>query len=169
MPNEDTIILPTVDPSTITPYQAWKNSLKSPAPKSNPELPKMEFNTAAKATKTWYRPATKEDVYAALMQGIVIKEDMYEDDDDAVITWSPIKYSKTLTEKRLKQLRICPDQKYMVMRLGKWDFGGQLVVGWINKRNLQEVEQFAILKGNKWKGWMEPARFVIINKDELYV
>lgn len=145
-------------------------SMWIPVTMGNPHLPKMEFNTVAKAKTTWYRPTTKAQVYNAIVEGIVVQEDEFEDDEGGpVITWNPLKYTKTITEKRLQQLRICPDKKYMVMRLARWVEASHIYVGWVTRPNAQDLDFFAAIKGSLFKGWVEPAKFVVLQKDETYV
>lgn len=137
-------------------------------------LPKMEFNAVAKQTKNWYRPTTSDQVSMALAQGYVIKEDMYDDmseDETPLITWNPIKHSKvsTLKPARLANLRICPEEKYIVMRLAMYKFGEQTIIGMIMKSSAEGLEGFQATKGGSFVKWVEPARFIIVPKDIIHV
>lgn len=137
-------------------------------------LPKMEFNAAAKQAKNWYRPTTPGQVDDALAVGYVIKEDMYDDmseDETPLITWNPIKHSKvsTLKPARLANLRICPEEQYIVMRLAMYKQIDNTVIHMVMRTSTKGLDIFQAMKGDAFVKWMEPARFIIVPKDVGYV
>lgn len=137
-------------------------------------LPKMEFNAVAKQTKNWYRPTTPDQVADALMLGRVVREDMYDDmseDETPLITWNPIKHSKvsTLKPARLANLRICPEEKYIVMRLAMYKHDGHNRIVMIMLASAAALDIFQAIKGDAFVKWVEPARFIIVPKDVIYV